>query len=122
MQVGICKSSGSAAGLKSNLHAATSRSHSNMLPADEAAAALHRRLHVSLSHRSPSREHRRRPGSPVASDELDVPPLRRGELDSAVASTLGVPAHVPGPTRARRHRGAVPLDMGGRLSLLPRDD
>ena len=35
-------------GLKHGIHAATSRSHVHSLPADEVAATLHRRLHVSL--------------------------------------------------------------------------
>jgi hypothetical protein len=48
LTIGVCRPTGSAAGLKSGLHAATSRSHIAMLPADEAAASLH--LHVSLNH------------------------------------------------------------------------
>eukprot|EP00966_Prymnesium_polylepis_P111941 2589185-Prymnesium_polylepis.1 len=51
LQVRVCHMTGAGAlGLKSGLHAATSRSHIAMLPADEAAASLHRRLHVSLNH------------------------------------------------------------------------
>ena len=36
--------------LKSGVHAANSKSHVHALPADDAAAVLHRRLHVSLDH------------------------------------------------------------------------
>ena len=36
--------------LKSGIHSAGSRSHVHALPADDAAAVLHRRLHVSLDH------------------------------------------------------------------------
>ena len=50
LAVGVCRETGSAAKLKSGIHAATSRSHIEMLPANEAAASLHRRLHVSLKH------------------------------------------------------------------------
>ena len=42
--------SGKALGLKSGIHSAGSRSHVHALPADDAAAVLHRRLHVSLDH------------------------------------------------------------------------
>ena len=41
---------GVALGLKSGIHAAGSRSHVHALPADDVAALLHRRLHVSLDH------------------------------------------------------------------------
>ena len=41
---------GNALGLKSGIHSAGSRSHVHALPADDAAAVLHRRLHVSLDH------------------------------------------------------------------------
>ena len=39
---------GNAFGLKSNIHAAGSHTHLRALPADDVAATLHRRLHVSL--------------------------------------------------------------------------
>ena len=39
---------GNALGLKSNIHAAGSHTHLRALPADDVAATLHRRLHVSL--------------------------------------------------------------------------
>ena len=45
---GTC--SGGACALKSGLHAAGSTSHVSALPADHAAAVLHRRLHVSLEY------------------------------------------------------------------------
>ena len=41
---------GQARGLKSGIHAANARSHVHALPADDAAATLHRRLHVSLEY------------------------------------------------------------------------
>ena len=41
---------GGVRGLKSGIHSAGSRSHVHALPADDAAAVLHRRLHVSLDH------------------------------------------------------------------------
>eukprot|EP00966_Prymnesium_polylepis_P061012 1414931-Prymnesium_polylepis.1 len=46
--------------------------------------------------------------------------MRGGEFDPTLSSTLGVPAHIPGSIRARRHRGAVSSVMGGWLPLLPR--
>ena len=41
---------GQARGLKSGIHAANARSHVHALPAEDAAATLHRRLHISLEY------------------------------------------------------------------------
>eukprot|EP00966_Prymnesium_polylepis_P078776 1825852-Prymnesium_polylepis.1 len=43
--------------------------------------------------RTPAREHRRRPGPFVTSDDADVSSMHGGEFDPTLSSTLGVPAH-----------------------------